>query len=107
MYRCWWACCSPRRWWATRSSCSPASSRWCSSAPVRGFLELFGANVFNPTFFGARPALEVVFVAVHLAGAILAIWALGVGLARIFRPGELIVPVFAVAIVANLGAYMI
>jgi len=46
-------------------------------------------------------------VAVHLAGAILAIWALGVGLARIFRPGELIVPVFAVAIVANLGAYMI
>jgi hypothetical protein len=30
-----------------------------------------------------------------------------VGLVRIFRPGELIVPVFAVAIVANLGAYMI
>ena len=46
-------------------------------------------------------------MAVHLAGAILAVWALGVGLARIFRPGELIVPVFAVAIVANLGAYMI
>ena len=78
-----------------------------SWATLRGFLELFGANVFNPTFFGARPALEVVFVAVHLAGAILAIWALGVGLARIFRPGELIVPVFAVAIVANLVAYMI
>ena len=72
-----------------------------------GFLELFGANVFNPGFFGARPALEVVFVAVHLAGAILAVWALGVGLVRIFSPGELIVPVFAVAIVANLGAYMI
>ena len=73
----------------------------------QGFLELFGANVFNPGFFGARPALEVVFVAIHLAGAILAVWALGVGLMRIFRPGELIVPVFAVAIVANLGAYMI
>ena len=73
----------------------------------QGFLELFGANVFKPTFFGTRPALEVVFVAIHLAGAILAVWALGVGLARIFRPGELIVPVFAVAIVANLGAYMI
>jgi hypothetical protein len=72
-----------------------------------GFLELFGANVFNPGFFGARPALEVVFVAIHLAGAILAVWALGVGLVRIFSPGELIVPVFAVAIVANLGAYMI
>jgi hypothetical protein len=74
---------------------------------LQGFLELFGANVFNPSFFGTRPALEVVFVAVHLAGAILAIWALGAGLARIFRRGELIVPVFAVAIVANLGAYMI
>jgi hypothetical protein len=72
-----------------------------------GFLEFFGANVFNPGFFGARPALEVVFVAIHLAGAILAVWALGVGLVRIFSPGELIVPVFAVAIVANLGAYMI
>ena len=33
--------------------------------------------------------------------------ALGVGLVRIFRLGELIVPVFAVAIVLNLGAYMI
>jgi len=74
---------------------------------LQGFLELFGANVFNTSFFGARPVLEVVFVAVHLAGAILAIWALGVGLARVFRPGELIVPVFAVAIVANLVAYMI
>jgi hypothetical protein len=74
---------------------------------LQGFLELFGANVFDPSFFGTRPALEVVFVAVHLAGAILAIWALGAGLVRIFRRGELIVPVFAVAIVANLGAYMI
>jgi hypothetical protein len=73
----------------------------------QAFLELFGANVFNPSFFGTPPALEVVFAAVHLAGAILAVWALGLGLARIFRRGELIVPVFAVAIVANLGAYMI
>jgi hypothetical protein len=74
---------------------------------LQGFLELFGANVFNTSFFGILPALGVVFAAVHLAGAILAVWALGVGLARIFRLGDLIVPVFAVAIVANLGAYMI
>ena len=46
------------------------------------------------------------FVALHLIGAILAACALGVGIARIFRFGELIVPVFAVAIVLNLGAYM-
>ena len=73
----------------------------------QAFLELFGANVFNTSFFSARPVLEVVFVALHLAGAIVAACALGVGLARIFRFGELIVPVFAVAIVVNLGAYMI
>ena len=73
---------------------------------LQAFLELFGANVFNTSFFGARSALEVVFVAVHLAGAIVAACALGVGIARIFRFGELIVPVFAVAIVLNLGAYM-
>jgi hypothetical protein len=73
----------------------------------QAFLELFGANVFNTSFFGARPVLEVVLVALHLAGAIVAACALGVGIARIFRFGELIVPVFAVAIVLNLGAYMI
>jgi len=72
----------------------------------QAFLELFGANVFNTSFFGARPGLEVVFVALHLAGALVAACALGVGIARIFRFGELIVPVFAVAIVVNLGAYM-
>jgi hypothetical protein len=73
----------------------------------QAFLELFGANIFNTSFWGARPALEAVFVALHLAGAVIAVCGLGVGLARIFRFGELIVPVFAVAIVLNLGAYMI
>ena len=74
---------------------------------LQAFLELFGANIFNTSFWGARPALEVVFVALHLAGAIVAAWALGLGVARIFRFGELIVPVFAAAVVLNLGAYMI
>ena len=74
---------------------------------LQAFLELFGANVFNTSFWGARPELEVVFVALHLAGAIVAACALGMGIARIFRFGELIVPTFAVAIVLNLGAYMI
>ncbi len=74
---------------------------------LQAFLELFGGNVFNTSFWGARPGLEVVFVALHLAGAIVAACGLGVGVARIFRFGELIVPVFAMAIVINLGAYMI
>ena len=74
---------------------------------VQAFLELFGANVFNTSFFGAKPGLEVVLVSLHLAGAIVAACALGVGITRIFRFGELIVPVFAVGVVLNLGAYMI
>jgi len=67
----------------------------------QGVLELFGANVFD-----ARPAIEVVFAALHLAGVILVICALGVGLTRLFRVTELLVPVFAVAILVNLAAYM-
>ena len=74
---------------------------------LQAFAELFGGNVFGVSYFGAQPVIEVVFVALHLAGALVAAWALGVGLARIFRFGELIVPTFAVAIVLNLGAYMI
>jgi hypothetical protein len=73
----------------------------------QAFLELFGANVFGASFFGAMPAIEVVFAAVHLAGAITVACALGVAARRFFRSGDLIVPVFAVAIVLNLGAYMI
>lgn len=64
-------------------------------------LELFGANVYN-----ARPVIEVVFVWLHLAGAIGVICALGLALGRLYRFGDLVVPVFAVAIVLNLGAYM-
>ena len=64
-------------------------------------LELFGANVYN-----ARPAIEVVFVWLHLVGAILVICALVLALARLFRFQDLVISVFAVAIVFNLGAYM-
>ena len=73
----------------------------------QAFLELFGANVFGARFFGPEPAIEVVFVALHLAGAIAVACALGVAAWRFFRFGDLIVPVFAVAIVLNVGAYMI
>ena len=72
----------------------------------QAFLELFGGNVFGATFFGAKPVIEVVFGALHLIGAIMVAWALGLAFARFFRAGELIVPVFALAIVLNLGAYM-
>jgi hypothetical protein len=68
----------------------------------QAFLEVFGGNVF-----GAKPVLEVAFAALHLAGAMAVSWALGVGIARIVRFGELIVPCFAVAILLNLGAYLV
>ncbi len=64
-------------------------------------LELFGANVYN-----ARPAIEIVFVWLHLVGAILVICALVLALGRLFRFQDLVISVFAVAIVFNLGAYM-
>ncbi len=68
---------------------------------LQSVLELFGANVFD-----ARPAIEVVFVWLHLIGAILVLCALGLALARLFRFTELMVPVFAVAILVNVGTYM-
>jgi len=74
---------------------------------LQAFLELFGANLAGASFYGARPVLEVVFVALHLAGAALVAWALGLAFLRFFRSAELIVPAFAVAIVLNVGAYMI
>ena len=74
---------------------------------VQAFLEVFGANVFNTSYGGARPALETVLVSLHVAGVAVAACALVAGLARLFRFGDLIVPTFAVAMVLNLGAYMI
>jgi len=67
----------------------------------QGVLELFGANVFD-----ARPAIEAVFVWLHLAGVVLVICALGLALGRLSRPQELLIPVFAVAIVINVATYM-
>jgi hypothetical protein len=69
---------------------------------AKGFLELFGANVFD-----AKPGIALVFAVFHLAGAVLVLCGLGVALSRLFRPGEFIVAVLAVAILVNLGAYMI
>jgi membrane associated rhomboid family serine protease len=74
---------------------------------LQGFLELFGANVLNPAFYGTTTPAEVAFGWLHLAGALVAAIGFVVGLVRIFRAGDLIAPVFAVAIGANVGAYMI
>jgi hypothetical protein len=67
----------------------------------QAFLELFGANIFD-----ARTGIEVFFAVLHFAGVIVVLCALGLALARFFRFQELLIPVFAVAILLNLGAYM-
>jgi hypothetical protein len=64
-------------------------------------LELFGANVYD-----ARPGIETVFAWLHLAGVILVICALIVALGGLYRFQDLVVSVFAVAIVINVGTYM-
>ena len=64
-------------------------------------LELFGANVYD-----ARPGIETVFAWLHLAGAILVICALILALGGLYRFQDLVVSVFAVAIVINVGTYM-
>jgi hypothetical protein len=69
---------------------------------LQAFLDLLGANVFAP-----MSAIEFAFVALHLAGVIVVLWALGIAFRGFLRPGELIVPVFAVAIVLNLAAYLV
>jgi hypothetical protein len=68
---------------------------------LQGVLALFGANVFD-----ASPTIEVVFVGLHLVGAILVLCALDLALARLFRFTDLLIPVFAVAIVLNVGTFM-
>jgi len=71
---------------------------------VQAFLDLLGANVFATN---TTSAVEFAFVTLHLAGVIVVVWALGVAARSFVGSGELIVPVFAVAIVLNLGAYLI
>jgi hypothetical protein len=78
--------------------------RWPHGAVVmaKGFLELFGANVFD-----AKTPIALIFAVFHLAGAALVLWGLGLALGRLFRPDEFIAAVLAAAILINLGAYMI
>ena len=89
--------------WRIGTKTAPAS-HWPHGAVVmaKGFLELFGANVFQ-----ARPAITVVFAIFHLVGAVLVLCGLGLALRRLFRPDEFIVAVLAAAILINLGAYLV
>jgi hypothetical protein len=89
--------------WRVGTKAAPAG-RWPHGAVfmAQGFLELFGANVFD-----AKTGIGLVFAVFHLTGAILVLWGLGLALRRFLRPDELIGAVLAAAIVINLVAYTI
>jgi hypothetical protein len=89
--------------WRIGTKTAPVGN-WPHGAVVmaKGFLELFGANVFQ-----AKPAIALVFTVFHLAGAVLVLCGLVLALRRLLRPDELIVAVLAVAILINLGAYLV
>jgi hypothetical protein len=90
------------RQWPVETGLAPTGF-WARGAKwtFQGVLELFGANVFQ-----ARPGIEVVFAAIHLAGALLVVCAVILALARFFRFQDLVIPVLAVGIVLNLAAYL-
>jgi len=69
---------------------------------ARGLAALFGVS-----FSAAQPWPETLFAMVHLAGLIAAVVAVGLALARLGRPGDLILPGLALGIVVNVAAYVI
>jgi hypothetical protein len=69
---------------------------------IEAVLELFGANVFEP-----HSPVEAVLVAIHFAGVLMGVAALGLAVARFFREDAILVPALAVGIVLELGAFLI
>jgi len=68
---------------------------------IEGILDLYGAGIPD-----ASPGVGVAFAVVHLAGVVLALWAFLRAFRRFFS-ADLIVPVLAVGIVANLAFYVL
>ncbi len=68
---------------------------------AEGILDLYGAGIPD-----ASPGVGVVFAVVHLAGVALALWAFLRAFRRFFS-ADLVVPVLAVGIVANLAFYVL
>jgi hypothetical protein len=78
---------------------------------IRSFLSLFGADVA-----GARGTLNATFAFIHLAGAVLVLAALVLGIWRLVRTlgwrgpsaaADLVADVLVVAIIANIAAYFL
>jgi hypothetical protein len=68
---------------------------------VEGFLELFGADMF-----GLGTGRGAVFAIIHLAGVVLAAWAIWVAMRRFFS-SDLIAQVLVLAIILDMVAYAV
>ena len=64
-------------------------------------LKIFGADAF-----GVHSPAELAFTLLHLVGVALVAWATCLAVLRFFRARELLIPAFAVAIAANLAAFL-
>ena len=96
---------SPR--WADFPGPGPgADVRRRAAAPRLGDTPGRARALAGPMSTDARPAIELVFVWLHVAGVLLFLCALGLALARFFRSDELLVPAFAVAILLNVASYL-
>jgi hypothetical protein len=69
---------------------------------LHAVLRIFGANVT-----GAHTAPEMAFALLHLAGVVLAGWAVVLAALRFFRSRDLLVPAFAVGVAVNLAAFVL
>jgi len=69
---------------------------------TQGVLELFGANVVE-----RQPALEMTLTCLHLVGVLLAVLGFTIAIRRLLRSESVVVPAVAVAIVTELGTFLI
>jgi hypothetical protein len=65
------------------------------------------AALFGVSFAAGQPWPETLFAVVHLAGLAAAAVAFGLALARLGRPGDLLLPGLALGIAVNVAAYVI
>lgn len=65
------------------------------------------ALLFGFGFFGTKLALNAAFAALHLVGAVLAGWAVWLGVRRFFRETSLVTRVLTAAVLLNLAGYVV
>ena len=79
---------------------------------AKGLLVLFGSDFFgdfsepNAGFYGHHPDPSIVTAALHLAGVVLAAWALCIAVRRCYREPEFVLAALPVAVLVVIAAYV-